>query len=473
MPFCFPESLTVPESETVQPALFSGISGTPKVPPHSVEAEQGVLGGVIIHNDSFDSVSEQLQPGDFYIHAHRIIYQALIALAENDQPFDFVTLSGQLTHAGELENAGGTAYLVELIENTPSASNVATYATIVKERSVLRQLIQLGSDVSQQGFNPQGKPSEELLTQTELKLQAIAEGRPKEGGFRQVGELVGPLLDRLDELGKTDSPVTGLTTGYKYLDELTSGWQKGDLIILAARPSMGKTAFAMNAVEHALLNSDKPILVFSLEMPAESILLRMMSSLGKIDQSNLRTGRLDGDDFNRLTSVITKLRNKPLLIDDTPGLSPGEMKARIRKVYREKGEIGLVMVDYLQLMRSANANSRTEEISDISRSLKAIAREFDCPLMALSQLNRSLESRTNKRPLNSDLRESGSIEQDADVILFIYREEVYSKKIEDRGKTEIIIGKQRNGPIGTCNLLFEGKFTRFEDAPDDFMEDDY
>lgn len=446
-----------------------------KVPPQSLEAEQAVLGGLMLNNDAFDNVAETLQQGDFYHPQHRLIFTEMCKLVEANKPLDLITVSESLTALQELDNAGGLAYLAELAKNTPGASNIEAYANIVRERATLRQIINVSGEITDAGFNTEGRDSDELLAIAEQKLTNITEGRPQEGGFDDVNALLKGAVDRIDELYHSDSDITGLTSGFKDLDAMTSGWQNSDLIIVAARPSMGKTSFAMNVVENALLqtndkNKDKPMLVFSLEMPAESLILRMLSSIGKIDQTRVRNGKLEQGDWDKLSAAVTKLRDKPLFIDDSSGLTPAEMRGRVRRHFREHGEIGLIMIDYLQLMRVAgSADGRTAEISEISRSLKAIAREFNCPVIALSQLNRSLEQRPNKRPINSDLRESGAIEQDADVILFIYRDEVYNEESPDKGSAEIIIGKQRNGPIGTCRLSFQGKFTRFDNFAHDFQ----
>ncbi len=460
------------DSNIEKPASFNETLNKLKTPPQSLEAEQAVIGGLMLANDSFDSVAELLQHKDFYHPQHRIIFQQMAHLADEGQPLDLITVSESLDGIKELDNAGGLAYLAELAKNTPSASNILAYAKIVRERATLRELIHVAQDIADSGFNPEGRDSQELLAQAEQQVTLISENRPQEGGFDDVNSLLKGAVDRIDELYHSDSDITGLTTGFKDLDEMTSGWQRSDLIILAARPSMGKTTLAMNAVENALLYTDKPVLVFSLEMPAESLIMRMLSSIGRIDQTKVRNGKLEQGDWDKLSAAVSKLRDKPLFIDDTPGLTPAELRGRVRRQYREHGEVGLIMVDYLQLMRVAGfSEGRTAEISEISRSLKAVAREFDCPVMALSQLNRSLEQRPNKRPINSDLRESGAIEQDADVILFIYRDEVYNEESPDKGTAEIIIGKQRNGPIGTLRLAFQGKYTRFDNLAHDFQSD--
>jgi replicative DNA helicase len=437
-----------------------------KVPPHSVEAEQAVLGGLMLDNRRFDDVAEIITADDFYRQGHRLIFGAVESLAGNGEPLDVVTLAEFLERAGDIEDAGGLSYLADLAEKTPGAANITAYAQIVRERSVMRQLVAVSGTIAESAFNPQGRSSDELLDEAERNVFRIAESRTKEGsGPQAINPILTKALSRIEELFESGETITGLTTGFKDLDEWTSGMQPSDLIIVAGRPSMGKTTLAMNIVENALLSSDEAILVFSMEMPADSLVMRMLSSLGRIDQSRMRSGRLEEDDWPRLTSAVSLLKDKPLYIDDTPALSPTEMRSRARRIAREhNGKLGLIMADYLQLMRVPGASEgRTAEISEISRSLKGLAKELSCPLVALSQLNRSLEQRPNKRPVNSDLRESGAIEQDADVIMFVYRDEVYNEDTQDKGIAEIIIGKQRNGPIGTVRLAFIGKFTKFED----------
>lgn len=449
---------------------FSDTLNKLRLPPQSLEAEQGVIGGLMLASDHFDTIAELVVAEDFYHPQHRLVFAAMSALALAGKPLDLITVSEALDSKKELEQVGGLAYLAELAKNTPSVSNIDAYARIVRERAVLRQLISTAQEIAQSGFNPEGRDSTELLSIAEQKVASIAEGRSTDSGFDEVGILLKGALDRIDKLYHSDKDITGLTTGFKDLDKMTSGWQNGDMVIIAARPSMGKTALAMNAVENALLYGDnKPVLVFSLEMPAESLVMRMLSSIGKIDQTRVRSGKLDEGDWERLTAAVTKLQNKPLYIDDTPGISPVEMRARIRRYCKEHGEVGLIMVDYLQLMRGTGNSSenRTNEVSEISRSLKSIAREFNCPMLVLSQLSRAVENRPNRRPINSDLRESGAIEQDADVILFIYRDEVYNEDSKDKGTAEILIGKQRNGPIGTVRLAFQGKYTRFDNLAHD------
>ncbi len=434
-----------------------------RVPPHALEAEQSVLGGLMLDNQLFDQAQEVLQARDFYSPDNRLIFAAMTRLSAASRPLDIITVSEALEADGELERIGGLAHLADIARNTPSANNLIAYAQIVRERAALRQLIRAAHTIADSGYSAEGRSSEELLAAAEQQFAAIAEQRPAETGLEPINPLLKSAITRIDELSQSDSHITGLSTGYAVLDDKTSGWQKSDLVIIAARPSMGKTSFAMNTVEHALLHQDKAVLVFSLEMPAESLMMRLLSSVGRIDQTHVRSGKLDPDEITKLGIAVNKLKDRPLFIDDTPGLSPMDMRARTRRLQREHGDIALIMVDYLQLMRiPSSKENRTSEISEISRTLKSIAREFNCPVLALSQLNRALENRPNKRPINSDLRESGAIEQDADVIMFIYRDEVYNEDSPDKGTAELILGKQRNGPIGTCRLAFQGRFTRFD-----------
>ena len=434
-----------------------------KLQPQSIEAERSVIGALLISSDSWDGVAEVVAAADFYRPEHRAIFRQIALLVDRGEPVDVVTVSDRLLATGELDAAGGHTYLAELAEQTPTASNVRAYANAVRERSVLRQLINAAQDIASAGFNPEGRSSEELVDEAERLIMQISESGQKAGGPQGMEGLLKGAVDRIEELYNTGGDITGLTTGFIDLDRMTSGLQPSDLVIVAGRPSMGKTSFAMNLIENAALASDRPLMVFSMEMPAEQLVIRMLSSLGRIDQGRVRTGKLEQDDWPKLASATEKLKGTQVFIDDTPALTPTELRSRVRKLVREQGDLGMIMVDYLQLMRVAGANEgRTAEISEISRSLKAIAKEFKCPVVALSQLNRSLEQRPNKRPVNSDLRESGAIEQDADVIMFIYRDEVYNEDSPDKGVAEIIIGKQRNGPIGTCRLSFQGQFTRFE-----------
>ncbi|WP_339617122.1 replicative DNA helicase [uncultured Gilvimarinus sp.] len=438
--------------------------------PTSVEAEQSVLGGLMLDNSRLDAVLEIASEVDFYREDHRLILKMMVALQEDEQPLDAVTLSEALERHGELERAGGLGYLVELAANTPSAANITAYARIVRERSTLRQLIVAAQEISQSSYNPAGLDSDDLLQMAEKRVAQIAEDRPKEGGLREVNGLLKESVERIDELFRSGDDVTGVTTGLTDLDGKTSGWQPGELVILAARPSMGKTALALNFVEAAIFTQPKPVLVFSMEMPSAALVMRMMSSIGRIDQGHMRNGKLTEEDWPKLSTAVSKMKDKLLFIDDTPGLTPQEMRARTRRVAREHGNPGMIMVDYLQLMQVAGASEgRTQEISEISRALKALAKEFDCPVIALSQLNRSVEQRPNKRPMNSDLRESGAIEQDADVILFIYRDEYYNEDSAEKGVSELIVGKQRNGEVGTVRAAFVGKYTRFDNLAAEYF----
>ncbi|TCO76983.1 primary replicative DNA helicase [Plasticicumulans lactativorans] len=442
-----------------------------RVPPHSVEAEQAVLGGLMLDNAAWDQIADRVSEEDFYRGDHRLIFRAIRELADKGSPFDVVTLAEWLERNELLADAGGMAYLGVLARDTPSAANIRAYAAIVRERSVLRQLIRVGTDIAASAYAPQGRDVRELLDEAERRVFAIAEqGNRSQQGFLPIKDLLTKAVDRIDMLFEKDDPITGVPTGWADFDEMTAGLQPGDLIIVAGRPSMGKTTFAMNIVENAAiaLKERLPVAVFSMEMPGDHLALRMMSSLGRIDQHRIRTGKLEDEDWPRLTSAVSLLADARLFIDDSAALSPTEVRARCRRLQREHGQLGLVMLDYLQLMQvPGSSENRATEISEISRSLKALAKELHVPVIALSQLNRSLEQRPNKRPVMSDLRESGAIEQDADVICFIYRDEVYNPDSADKGVAEIIIGKQRNGPIGTVRLTFLGKYTRFENFTPD------
>ena len=448
------------------PPSYSNDSSTEslKLPPYSLEAEQAVLGGLMIDNSTWDEVAEVAVESDFYRQDHRLIFRAIADLAEESKPYDVVTLSEWLDSRNELNNVGGLSYLGALAKNTPTAANIKAYAKIVRERSVLRQLIRVSTDIAESAYNPDGRTSAELLDAAESKVFDIAEkGARTNSGYTNIKDLLVKAVDRIDTLYQSDTAYTGVPTGFDDFDNMTSGLQKADLVIIAGRPSMGKTSFVMNIVENAAIKHRQPVAVFSMEMPGDQLVMRMMASLGRIDSNKVRTGKLDDADWPRLTSAVGILNDAPIFIDDTPGLNPMEIRARARRIMREHG-LGMIVIDYLQLMQSAKGTSenRATEISEISRSLKGLAKELGVPVLALSQLNRSLEQRPNKRPIMSDLRESGAIEQDADLITFIYRDEVYNDDSPDKGTAEIIIGKQRNGPIGTCRLTFLGKYTRFE-----------
>ncbi|KDP84422.1 replicative DNA helicase [Cupriavidus basilensis] len=437
-----------------------------KVPPHSIEAEQSVLGGLLLDNAAWDRIADFLSEADFYRFDHRMIFQSISRLIAATKPADVITVYETLQVAGKAEEVGGLAYLNSLAQNTPSAANIRRYAEIVRERSVLRKLVTAADDIASAAFAPKGREVRELLDEAESKVFAIAEeGSRGQKGFQEIQPLLTQVVERIDELYHRDSStdVTGVPTGFIDLDRMTSGMQAGDLIIVAGRPSMGKTAFSLNIGEHVAVEQGLPVAVFSMEMAGTQLAMRMLGSVGRLDQHRLRTGRLLDEDWPRLTHAIQRMNDAQLFIDETPALSSMELRARSRRLARQCGQLGLIIIDYLQLMSgSGGGENRATEISEISRSLKGLAKELNCPVIALSQLNRSLEQRPNKRPVMSDLRESGAIEQDADVILFIYRDEVYNPDSQDKGTAEIIIGKQRNGPIGTVRLTFLGQFTKFD-----------
>lgn len=437
-----------------------------KLPPHSLEAEQSVLGGLMIDNERWDNVSERVTADDFYSRPHRTIFAQMQRLLELGKPIDLITLSEALEQNAELESVGGFAYLAELSKNTPSAANINAYADIVRERAVVRDMIKVANEIADAGFDPQGRTSEDLLDFAESRVFQIAETRAnKDEGPKAIDAILEETVEKIEQLyQKPHDGVTGVSSGYQDLDKKTAGLQKSDLIIVAARPSMGKTTFAMNLCENAAMTEEKPVLIFSLEMPGNQIMMRMLASLSRVDQTRIRTGQLDDEDWARISSTMgILLEKRNMYIDDSSGLTPTEVRSRARRIYREHGGLSLIMIDYLQLMRVPSlSENRTLEIAEISRSLKALAKELQVPVVALSQLNRSLEQRADKRPVNSDLRESGSIEQDADLIMFIYRDEVYHENSDLKGVAEIIIGKQRNGPIGTVRLTFNGQWSRFD-----------
>ncbi|WDE11132.1 replicative DNA helicase [Thalassomonas haliotis] len=437
-----------------------------KVPPHSLEAEQSVIGGLLLDNETWDRVSERVVAADFYSRAHRVIFESIGALIELGEPVDLITLSESLENDQKLEDAGGFVYLAEMMKNTPSAANITAYAEIVRERAVTREMISVANEIAEAGYDTQGRTSADLLDFAETKVFKIAEQRAnKSEGPENITSVLEKTVDRIEKLyQQPHDGVTGVSTGFADLDKMTAGMQPSDLIIVAARPSMGKTTFAMNLAENAAMMEDKPALIFSLEMPSEQLMMRMLASLGRIDQTKIRTGQLDDEDWARLSSTMGLMMEQgKMYIDDAAGLTPTDVRSRARRIARDHGGLSMIMIDYLQLMRvPALSDNRTLEISEISRSLKALAKELEVPVIALSQLNRSLEQRADKRPVNSDLRESGAIEQDADLIMFIYRDEVYHDDSEFKGMAEIIIGKQRNGPIGRVPLTFQGQFSRFD-----------
>ena len=437
-----------------------------KAPPQSIEAEQAVLGGLLIDNDALDRVADVLHANDFYHDAHRLVFEHTQRLLAESKPADIITVAESLERSGRLENIGGLPYLASLADGVPSAANVRRYAEIVREKAILRQLTALGVEISENAYNPHGASAKTLLDQAEAKVLQIAEhGARSTQGFQDIRPLLMKAVEHIQELYSRDnaSEVTGIPTGFQDLDQRTSGLQAGDLVIVAGRPSMGKTAFSLNMAENIAIQTRKAVAVFSMEMGAQQLAMRMIGSVGKLDQHKLRTGQLGDNDWERLSLALGKLNEAPLFIDETPALNALELRSRARRLHRQQGGLGLIVIDYLQLMQSINAGeNRATEVSEISRSLKALAKELQVPVVALSQLNRGLEQRPNKRPVMSDLRESGAIEQDADLILFIYRDEVYNQDSEQKGIAEIIIGKQRNGPIGTVRLAFLGEHTRFE-----------
>ncbi len=447
-----------------------------KLPPHSIEAEQSVLGGLMLDADAWDKVAETVVKEDFYSRSHRMIFAAMHRLVEGGQPIDLITVSEQLELENQLDEAGGFAYLGEIAKNTPSAGNIVSYAEIVRERAVVREMIRVAHEIADAGYNPEGRDSSALLDLAESKVFKIAEQRTNANeGPEGIKTILEKTVDKIEQLyNNPHNGVTGVSSGFSDLDRMTAGFQSGDLIIVAARPSMGKTTFAMNLCEQAAMNEDKPVLIFSLEMPSEQIMMRMLASLGRVDQTKIRTGQLDDEDWARVSSTMgIMLEQGKMYIDDGSGLTPTEVRSRARRIAREYGGLSMIMVDYLQLMQvPALSDNRTLEIAEISRSLKALAKELEIPVIALSQLNRSLEQRADKRPVNSDLRESGSIEQDADLIMFIYRDEVYNNDSPDKGTAEIIIGKQRNGPIGRVRLTFQGQFSRFDNYAGPQFEED-
>ncbi len=437
-----------------------------RTPPHSAEAESSVLGGLLLDNGAWDRVGDVVRDDDFYRHEHQLIFNAIASLVNVAKPADVVTVYEHLQNLGQAEQAGGLAYLNALAQYVPSAANIRRYGEIVRERAVLRKLIAASDEIATTAFSPKGRTVAEVLDMAEQRVFKIGEesSRMKQG-FQDMNALVVDLLDRVQDMADNPNDITGVPTGFLDLDRMTSGLQAGDLVVLAARPSMGKTAFAINIAEHVALNEGLPVAVFSMEMAASQLAVRIVGSIGRINQGRLRTGKLTDEEWPRLTEAIERLRTVSLHIDETPGLTPSELRANARRLARQCGKLGLIVVDYLQLMSGSKSDgeNRATELGEISRGLKMLAKELGCPVIALSQLNRSVEQRTDKRPMMSDLRESGAIEQDADIIMFIYRDEYYTKdQCKEPGVAEIIIGKQRNGPTGTVKLAFLNHMTRFE-----------
>ena len=444
-----------------------------KIPPYSIEAEQAVLGGLMLSARAWDEIADRISDHDFYRHDHRLIFRALAALVDEQKPRDVVTVGEWLEVANQLEAAGGVPYLITLSQETPSAANIFAYAEIVRERSVLRKLIETGTDIANSAYFPEGRNSQTLLDRAESKIFGIADevNRVRQG-FANINTVLTAAVERITNIFESGASITGVPTGYEQLDELTSGLQPSDLIIVAGRPSMGKTTFAMNIAEHTAMSQSDAVAIFSMEMPGEQLAMRLLASLGRVELQKLRTGKMSEPDWSRVNSAVSMLvQRQNLFIDDTPALTPTELRARARRLKREHG-LSLIMVDYLQLMQVSNGGeNRATELSEISRSLKALAKELNVPIIALSQLNRSLEQRNDKRPIMSDLRESGAIEQDADVIVFIYRDEVYDEESADKGTAEVLIRKQRNGPIGSVRLAFIGELTRFENlSPETYSQ---
>jgi len=437
-----------------------------RIPPHSLEAEASVLGGLLLDNTAWDRVGDLLNENDFYRYEHRQVYAAIYSLVSTSRPADVITVYEHLQSQGKTDEVGGLAYLNSLAQYVPSASNIRRYGEIVRERAILRKLVSVSDDIATQAFNTQGRQVSQILDDAEQKIFSIGEeGSRMRQGFHSMEDLVVELLDRVEEMAKNPNDITGVPTGFYDFDRMTSGLQPGDLIVLAARPSMGKTALAINIAEHVALQEGLPVAVFSMEMGASQLAIRMVGSIGRIDQSRLRTGKLNEDEWPRLSEAIEKLRSVSLFIDETAGLTTSELRANARRLSRRCGKLGLIVVDYLQLMTGSSGSdgeNRATELGEISRGLKMLAKELQCPVIALSQLNRGVEQRTDKRPMMSDLRESGAIEQDADVIMFIYRDDYYNKDSKEPGVAEVIIGKQRNGPTGTVKLTFLKPITKFE-----------
>ena len=444
-----------------------------RLPPHSIEAEQSLLGGLLIDNTVWERVGDIVNEADFYRDDHRRIFRQIARLIELGKPADVVTVYEALEKNGEAEHVGGLAYLGEIANSTPSAANVRRYGEIIRERAILRKLVSVGDQIAASALTPSGKDAKTLLDEAEAKVFEIAEaGARTVSGFVPIQPILGQVVDRIQELYDRDSPagITGVPTGLADLDEKTSGLQRSDMIVLAARPGMGKTSLALNIAETVAVEAGLPVAVFSMEMPGTQLATRFLSSVGRIDQHKIRTGKLNDEEWQRLTYALGKLHEAPIYIDETPGLNPTDLRARCRRLHRQCGRLGLIVIDYLQLMTSLKeSDNRSAELSEISRSVKSLAKELNVPIIALSQLNRSLEQRPNKRPVASDLRESGAIEQDADIIMFIYRDEIYNPDSPDKGMAELIISKHRNGSTGTIRMTFLGEFTRFENFAGTYM----
>jgi replicative DNA helicase len=437
-----------------------------KLPPHSIEAEQSLIGGLLIDNAAWDRIGDVVRETDFYRDDHRRIFRHIGKLIQLGRPADVVTVYESIEGSNEVDQTGGLGYLGEIANATPSAANIRRYAEIVRERAILRQLVTVGDEIAGNALNPAGRDVKQLLDDAEQRIFQIAEaGNRSSNGFVAIQPLLGEVVERMETLLARDSQsdITGVATGFADLDRMTSGLQPGDMIVVAGRPSMGKTAFALNIAEHVGVELRLPVAIFSLEMSGPQLATRFLSSVGRIDQSKLRTGRLTDDEWDRMTVALGKLHEAPIHIDETGAINSTDLRARARRLHRQFGKLGLIIIDYLQLMSSNRmGENRATEISEISRSIKALAKELQVPIIALSQLSRKVEERTDKRPLMSDLRESGAIEQDADIIMMMYREEYYKPDTQDKGTAEAIIGKHRNGPVGTVRLTFLGEYTKFE-----------
>lgn len=449
-----------------QPASVDPQVSVLKLPPHSIEAEQSLLGGLLLDNSAWDRIADVVAEGDFYRDDHRRIFRYIGKLCVAGRPADVVTVFELIEQANEIDQTGGLSYLAEIANATPSAANIRRYAEIVRERAVLRRLVTVGDEIAGSALNPSGRDVKTLLDEAEQRIFEIAEaGARNTQGFVPIQPLVGEVVQNMEALLARDSQsdITGVPSGFTDLDKMTSGLQPGDMIVVAGRPSMGKTAFALNIAEHIGVDQRLPVAIFSLEMSGPQLAMRFLSSVGRIDQGKLRTGRLTDEDWERLTMALGKLHEAPIHIDETGAINATDLRARARRLYRQCGGLSLIVIDYLQLMTSTRGNeNRATEISEISRSIKALAKELKVPIIALSQLSRKVEERNDKRPLMSDLRESGAIEQDADIILMMYREDYYNKDTQDKGVAEVIIGKHRNGPTGTVRLTFLGEYTKFQ-----------
>ena len=438
---------------------------TLKLPPHSIEAEQSLIGGLLLDNTAWDRIGDVVGEGDFYRDDHRRIFRHISRLIEVGRPADVLTVSESVANANETEQTGGLAYLAEIANNTPSAANIRRYAEIVRERAVLRKLVTAGDEIAASALNPAGRDVKQILDEAEVKVLEIAEaGARSTAGFVAIQPLMAQVVEKIEELyGRDSSDITGTPSGFTDLDKMTSGLQPGDMIVVAGRPSMGKTAFALNIAEHVGVEMKLPVAIFSLEMSGPQLAMRLLSSVGRIDQTKLRNARLTDDDWDKMTMALGKLHEANIHIDDTGAINSNDLRARARRLHRQYGKLGLIVIDYLQLMTSARENeNRATEISEISRSIKSLAKELQVPVIALSQLSRKVEERNDKRPLMSDLRESGAIEQDADIIIMMYRDEYYNKdKPDNKGMAEAIVGKHRNGPTGPVPLTFLGEYTKF------------